>query len=259
MLAWLKKLFSKKEEKKIIIDANEPEKKNVVPPIIETIIDSSVISECEAWLDLRFSRIELFFIKRFADPQQTVPLLLNICDFLKPMDSLWDSKCRSLEQLWNEDILYVWDNFKVNGIPDYWQLPVETQALKKGDCEDASSFRLAKADYMFGLQNGFECLGFFGNAPHAFPGLIDFKKEDLNSALTVLEATSNSHMPVLLGNSKYRVCYIFNKNNAWMVDGSVIFGKKVLDEFGIDTSSLKFKNTDNEGSEFSNEWRSRNL
>jgi hypothetical protein len=181
----------------------------------------------EEWLDNKYDRIDLFYSKRYADIGFKIPMPMNVCDLIKPLITLKDDS--NLKSIWYENIQYVSDNFKVNGLLDYWQLPNETWVLRKGDCEDSSTYRVSKAKSNGVGNNLFVALGFYGNEGHAFPVIVDYK----NDKIKILEATNSVYNPIDYEGSKYQIYYIFNERFAWVVNSSVVFGKKVSKDFGV--------------------------
>lgn len=188
----------------------------------------------EEWLDKIYPKCTMIYKKRYADVGFKTLLPMNVCDFLKPMETLKDNS--SIRNIWNEQIVYVSDNFAVNGVLDYSQLPVETKVIKKGDCEDSSYYRVSKAKSNGCGSNLFVAFGFYKNQGHAFPIIVDYK----NEKIFILEATSNSYNTILYKeNCDYKINYIFNDRFSWVVDNSVVFGKKVLDEFEVNIYGIK--------------------
>lgn len=194
-------------------------------------------AKIEKALDDTYPSTSFIYRKRYADVRFQVVLPMNVSDFLKPMETLKDSFA-TLSSIWNEKINYVSDDFKVNGVLDYWQLPVETKALKAGDCEDSSSYRIAKAKTNNVGYNVFGALGTYNGGGHYFPIMID---KDFN--IIILESTSSSYNPILLSKApQYKICYIISDSGkVWEVNDSYTFGskthKKVLKEFGLEITN----------------------
>jgi hypothetical protein len=189
----------------------------------------------EKYLSKKFKEVNMIYTKRRVfDRSREMPL--NVCDFVRPSKTLIQRNT-SLEKIWQEKIKYVRDNYKVNGLLDFWQLPEETKVLGKGDCDDSGSYRLATAKSNGLGDNLFACLGFVGNSGHFFIVAVDKillkNLEKFEDSVTIIENTSNNYYPQHYKFSNYKICYIFNENKAWEVDGSVSFGKKVAKEFGV--------------------------
>jgi hypothetical protein len=186
--------------------------------------------KAEKYLDDKYNRITLVYKKRFADIQDKVLLPMLVNDFLKPMNTLKDDM--TLSNIWRQNITYISDNYQVNGVLDYWQLPVETLTLKGGDCEDSSHFRVTKAKSNGLGSNLFVALGLYKGGGHAFPIMIK------NDKIYLLEATSNEYNPIDYDSqTNYKIYYISNERFSWTIDGSIVFGKKVRKELGVDVQN----------------------
>jgi len=188
------------------------------------------ISEFEEYLDKNFKTINLMYTKRWVLNKMMFPEALDIRDFIRPGFSLPDFK--TLNAVFTVDIRYVSDSYAYNNIMDVWQLPHETWTLGAGDCEDSATLRASLA-LRAGIPDVFCALGFWGNEGHCFN--LVWKDGDIY----IVENTSNKYNPVKITDLKntgnnYRICYVFNKNKAWVIDGSVIFGAKVQKEFNIE-------------------------
>lgn len=191
-------------------------------------------SPFEAWLDSRFKKTQLLYKKRWVMKESNV-VTSDVRDFIHKDRSL--PKFDSLKDIWEYRIKYVWDNFPVNGVMDFWQTSEETNLLKAGDCEDSSIFRI-NAAINLGNKDIFLALGFWKKTiGHAFP--VWFNRR-LNQ-IFVLEATDNryniSKLDDNLRNEFYEVYYIANENNAWVINDSIRFGAEVKKDF--DLKSLK--------------------
>ena len=196
------------------------------------ILEQEEQMKSEEWLDNRYERINLFYTKRYAETGNKIPLKLNVCDFLKPMISLKEDA--TLNKIWNENITYVSDNFAVNNVLDYWQFAVETNTLRKGDCEDSSIYRVSKAKSNGLGYNLFVAFGLYRGSGHAFPVIVDYK----NNRLVILEATSSTYNPIYLSSGaksddNYNIYYLTNARFSWVLDNSIIFGKGVNKDFGL--------------------------
>ena len=124
---------------------------------------------------------------------------------------------------------YVSDNFESEGIPDFWQLPEETQKLGKGDCEDMAALRAVMA-----RKGGFDvvlALGFLnGNIGHAFN---IWKNGD---KLYILEPTSNSGSTIEItditktvpaGSNTYDIYFVVTPDYCYRIRDGVSFGALV--------------------------------
>jgi hypothetical protein len=124
------------------------------------------------------------------------------------------------------------------------------------NCEDSGSLRIALARRA-GIKDVFGALGFWGNEGHYFN--LVWK----DGSIYIVENTSNKYNPVKITDLKntgtnYRINYVINENNIWIIDGSVNFGAKVKDEFDITQGGPKWrKKPQSTGSSRSKATRSR--
>jgi len=100
------------------------------------------------------------------------------------------------------------------------------------NCEDSSVLKVAMIKQSVKLDldtknRYYIALGLWNGEGHAFPVRID---KDLN--FEVVEATSNNFNPTLLS-EEYQIYYLFNETGSWQVDGSLVFGKRVLKDFEV--------------------------
>jgi hypothetical protein len=182
----------------------------------------------EAFLNSRFKTVQLYYIKRWLKTTTgDVPIRTDIRNFIvSPIYPLFDT----LQAVWTFNVQYTYDSNN-EGYVDYWQFPQETLDFKKGDCEDSSILRVSLSR-QFTKETAI-ALGFYGTDGHAFPV---YWAED---KLWILEATSNQYAPIevdltTMTAGQYKINYIFNENNVWVIDGSVVFGKKIKKEFFLD-------------------------
>jgi hypothetical protein len=172
----------------------------------------------ENYLSSKYPEVTLYYKKRYADTDNKIILPMNVCDFIKPFDSIRDDK--GVEKIWNENITYISDNYRVNNIPDYYQLPFETNILRKGDCEDSSFYRVSKLKSNGSGANFGVAFGLYKGGGHAFPIFI---KDD---EIYILEATTSDYVPILYSKqSDYEIYYISNERKSWCVNSDLVFGK----------------------------------
>ncbi len=170
----------------------------------------------EDFLNSKYKQRKLIYTKRWAiKDKKLIPL--NICDFIAPRLTLVNKKS-TLQSIWKENIKYVYDHFAYKGALDVWQLPEETMVLKAGDCDDSGSYRIAKAKSNGLGNNLFAALGFYKTTGHYFAVSINQDK------LYILEPTTNKWSMISHEGSDYKICYLFNENYCWEVDGRYKFG-----------------------------------
>ena len=201
----------------------------------EKVLKNSVY---EAFLDESGTRLNLVYTKRKAH-YNNKDIEMNVCDFITGFETLANGQTE--RQIFTTVTVYVHDNYQSQGMPDYWQLPVETWALKMGDCEDSSCLKITRVKASVAIPQSvkdsyFVALGYYirydgRKEGHAFPVRMteDFKWE-------VLEATTNGFKPVS-PEEDYEIYYVFNENDAWRLKEGVLFGSptgtKILKEFGV--------------------------
>lgn len=185
--------------------------------VLEEELEASKFNVYEEILNKKYNKVHLSYTKRWALKDNKM-IKMDIRDFVSPRKTLKTST--TVEKIWREKIKYVFDDYAYNGVLDVWQLPEETMVLKAGDCDDSGAYRLSKAKACGLGDNLFAALGFIGNIGHFF---IVRLEED--GEVYVLENTSNSYDPKKYKNSEYKICYLFNENFVWEVDGSFNFGK----------------------------------
>lgn len=185
-------------------------------------------------LDKNYRRILLEYNKRWVLNKENYRVRMMASDFVKSSSWLaYKFSGSSLEDIWKFRITYVSDNYLYKGCLDVWQLPVETYVLRKGDCDDSTSFRVAVAKSL-GLEKDFllfMAVGYMkvGNEKfgHAFPVMITKDGDWI-----VLEATSNRYEPLVYRGKRYEVHFLWDEENMWEV-GKQTFGGKILKEFDL--------------------------
>jgi predicted transglutaminase-like cysteine proteinase len=179
-------------------------------------------SEFENFLYTKFNTATLKYQKRWVFAKdQCYPV--DVRDFCKPWRTIPD--VGSIEQVFKHKVQYVYDNFDGQGIPDYWQFPVETYALGKGDCEDSAALRVALARAL-GNKEVLMVLGTYNGGGHMFNLLWKDEK------IYICENTSNVWNPqeipgndLAAGLPPYKINYVFNENQCWVVNGDINFGE----------------------------------
>lgn len=198
------------------------------------------MSYAEVVLGKKYKPVTLVYSKRFVLTQDLKTLMpLDIRDFCRPSKSLEVPFLTQNQQLvfsnvMQEGLTYVTDNWSIKGALDEWQLPEETNILRKGDCEDMTFYRAAKiqSNNPSYIGNIFCALGFvkingkwFG---HAFPILVGD-----DGIAHIYEATANnSHEQ---NAADYDIFYILNHRYCYEVKKG-LFGvakRKLLKEFGL--------------------------
>ena len=215
ILSWLNDFFScpneriklEKEIKDLKIDISSL--KNDIE-----LLKSLNISEFEQYLDnLKLPVMTLTYTKRWVFNKKNI-IKMNICDFIRDEKSL--PKLKNINKIFELPIKYHFDNFKEHGLLDFWQLPIETLLLGKGDCDDSGVLRASLARRL-GNNNVFCALGFMNGVGHLFNMTMIDKK------IYILENTSNMYMPILVNNIKdssivgYQIYFIFNENKCWCI------------------------------------------
>lgn len=182
------------------------------------------VSEFEKWLDNNYPLTRIKYKKRWIFNLEHV-YEMDIRDYCNDYRSL--PVLGSLKEVFEYPISYVSDSFDAQKLIDFWQLPVETMALKCGDCDDSGALRLALARRM-GNKDVFCALGFYGKMGHFFN--LEWKKGEAY----IVENTTNRYNPIRIPDNDLKTCpapysinYVFNENKVWVVDNSVVFGHKV--------------------------------
>ena len=215
------------------LEANDEELAKILFDLNKCEIDLTVASNksnFEKYLNNKnYPTTRLIYTKRWVLDKKNFPEMRDIRDFIKYYYSL--PKFERLDQCFTNPIRYVSDNYAYNGILDVWQTAIETYTLGAGDCDDSGIYRACLSRKLGNLEV-FCALGFWNNTGHLFNLLYD------NGEIYIVENTSNKYEPVKIKTledtgSLYKICYIFNENNVWIVDGSVVFGGKVIEDFDL--------------------------
>ena len=213
---------------------------------IKELTKPNIKQEIKNYLNENYHRVILQYDKRWVIDHKNKPIPLLFPDFIRPNQTLKQAfiNTKSLKGVWEHYIKYVHDNYAYHGIPDVWQLPIETFVLGAGDCDDATAFRVAVAKSL-GLEKNFVLFMAVGEyitdsgdrIGHCFPVMI--KKDEKHNEFDwwVLEATSNqyapTHYPAPAHSKHYQIEYLTDGEDSWMIRGYQSYGGKVLERFDL--------------------------
>jgi len=177
----------------------------------------------------QYPKVRLIYTKRWIFNKSNT-YRMDIRDFLRYSETL--PKLKTLQEVYTLPLRYVYDNYKEQGILDYWQTPEETWKLRASDCEDASCLR-----YVLSKQAGFDvaiALGFIRDTGHAFT----LRRRD-DGKIFILEATNNKFKPIAIPDNfpetnNYKIYYIITGKQAYQIRYGVKFGEEVRTEFGLE-------------------------
>lgn len=187
-------------------------------------------SKFEKYLnDKNYPTTRFVYTKRWVLDKKNFPEARDIRDFIRYYYSL--PKFERIDQCFTNPVRYVSDNYAYNGTLDVWQTAIETYTLGAGDCDDSGIFRACLARRVGNL-DVFCALGFWKNQGHLFNLMFD------NDKIYIVENTSNNFKPLEIKSledtgTDYKINYIFNENNVWIIDGSVVFGAKIIEDFDL--------------------------
>jgi len=223
-----------------LISAKIKEQENIKKQLEESVKMLCVCEEAvntlskkslfEKYLDEKnYPTTRFVYTKRWVLDKKNFPEARDIRDFIKNYYSL--PKFERIDQVFTNPVRYVSDNYAYNGTLDVWQTAIETYTLGAGDCDDSGIYRACLARRLGNL-DVFCALGFWKNQGHLFN--LMFK----DNKIYIVENTSNNFIPVEIKSlqdtgTDYKINYIFNENNVWIVNGDVVFGAKVIDDFNL--------------------------
>jgi hypothetical protein len=202
------------------------------------MIELAKKSNFEKYLNAKnYPTTRFIYTKRWVLDKKNFPEARDIRDYIKYYYSL--PKFDRIDQCFTFPIRYVSDNYAYNGTLDVWQTAIETYTLNAGDCDDSGILRACLARRVGNL-DVFCALGTWNGTGHLFNLLFE------NDKIYIVENTSNKYEPIEIKSlndtgTNYRINYIFNENNVWIIDGSVVFGAKVIDDFNLfgDANAVK--------------------